>query len=124
MTYTPELVKRIIDEYRADPSPEALECLAQDTGKSVKSLIAKLSQLGVYKPQKAERLNKLGEPVIKKAEMVPQIEAALGISAPSLVKVSKYELKALMEAVLKLSVDSPAVSSYNEASRAETDIVR
>ena len=55
----------ITDEYALEPTRETVDALAERLNKTPRSIIAKLSALGVY--QKAERVTKRGEPVIMKA---------------------------------------------------------
>ena len=44
-------------------------------------------------------MTKSGEPVVRKAELVAQIEAHFGIEMPSLVKASKVDLQRMVEAI-------------------------
>ena len=71
--------------------------LAEQFGKSVRSIIAKLSREGIYVTQ--ERTTKTGEPVVRKAELVAQIEDNFGIELPTLVKASKSDLQELLNAI-------------------------
>ena len=64
-------------------------------GKSVRSIIAKLSREGIYVSQ--PRVTKTGEPVVRKAELVAQINAHFQIDLPTLVKASKADLQKLVD---------------------------
>ena len=55
-------------KYSANPTRETVEELADELGKSIKSVIGKLSREGVY--QKTEYLTKTGEKPITKKELV------------------------------------------------------
>ena len=105
--YTDEMVAEMHDLYTANPTRETVEVIAEQFGKSVRSVIAKLSREGIYVSQ--PRVTKTGEPVVRKAELVAQIEAHFEIEIPTLVKASKsasivhvYLLR-LKNAVLKCS---------------------
>jgi seryl-tRNA(Sec) selenium transferase len=68
--YTDADITIITDEYTLEPTRETVNALAARLNKTERSVIAKLSALGVY--QKAERVTKRGEPVVMKAELVSQ----------------------------------------------------
>ncbi len=55
---------------------------AAQFGKTVKSIVAKLSREGVY--VKAVRVTKAGEPIVKKEKMVATIAALIGVNAEKL----------------------------------------
>lgn len=95
--YTPEQTKRMLAVY--DPSmPEAerserVEALAAEFGKSVKSVIAKLSREGVYVKKIATR--KDGTAIQKKDATADAIGKILGMSEPDTASLSKANRKAL-----------------------------
>ena len=95
--YTDEMVETMHELYTADPTRETVEQIAEDFGKSVRSVIAKLSREGIYVSQ--PRVTKTGEPVVRKAELVAQIEDHFGIEVPSLVKASKSDLQELINQI-------------------------
>ena len=80
--------------YTANPNRETVDLLANKFGNSVRSIIAKLSREGVYVAQ--PRITKSGEPVVRKAELVAQINAHFGVDFPTLVKASKVDLQILV----------------------------
>ena len=101
MKYTPELTKRISDEYLAGKTvPEIAATLESEFAVAndpqevpERSLIAKLSSLGIYK--KKEYLTKRGEPPVKKEEYIERIAKLLDVNAEmleSLEKVTKNVL--------------------------------
>ena len=94
--YTDEMVVRMTEAYVANPTRETVEVLATELGKSVRSIIAKLSREGVYIAQ--PKVTKTGEPVVRKAELVAQLEDKFGIELPTLVKASKADLQELLNA--------------------------
>jgi hypothetical protein len=95
--YSDEVVAQMTEQYVANPTRETVDALAQEFGKSVRSIIAKLSREGVYIAQ--PKVTKTGEPVVRKAELVALIEANFGIEVPSLVKASKADLQRLIDSL-------------------------
>ena len=95
--YTDEMVTEMHTLYEANPTRDTVDVLAEKFGKSVRSIIAKLSREGIYVAQ--PRVTKTGEPVVRKAELVAQIEAHFGIEFPSLVKASKADLQSLLNVI-------------------------
>ena len=92
--YSDEMVAKMHDLYVANPTRETVELIAEQFGKSVRSVIAKLSREGIYVSQ--PRVTKTGEPVVRKSELVAQIEAQFDIEMPTLVKASKADLQTLI----------------------------
>lgn len=95
--YSDEMVAEMHDLYSANPTRETVELIAGNFGKSVRSVIAKLSREGIYVSQ--PRVTKTGEPVVRKAELVAQIEAQFEIEIPTLVKASKADLQTLLNSI-------------------------
>lgn len=95
MTYTKEICDRLIADYTAGVP---VEQLAADLDVPVRSIIAKLSSLGVY--QKKTYVNKRGEIPIKKSEHIEQIAQLLDCDLElleSLEKVNKVVLKLIQQ---------------------------
>lgn len=95
--YPQEVIEAMVTEYQANPVRATVDMLAERFNKPTRSVIAKLSALGVY--QKVERVTKRGEPVVKKEVFVAQVQEALGIELASFDKMTKADLQALVEAV-------------------------
>ena len=95
--YTDEMVAEMHELYTANPTRETVDMIAENFGKSVRSVIAKLSREGIYVSQ--PRVTKTGEPVVRKAELVAQLEDKFGIELPTLVKASKAALQELLNAI-------------------------
>ena len=93
--YTDEMVAQMTEAYTANPTRETVDALAKQLGKSVRSIIAKLSREGVNVAQ--PKVTKTGEPVVRKAELVSVVEAHFGIALPTLVKASKADLQRLVD---------------------------
>ena len=97
LNYTAEQTAKLVADYTAGVS---VESLAQALGKSVRSVVAKLSREGVYK--KKEYKTKTGEAVVKKDAHADAIGAILGLpenDVESLTKANKAALKAIFEAL-------------------------
>ena len=109
MKYTPEITKRITQEYLGTETTlpkTTLEIAAglqadyPDENTPERSVIAKLASLGVYK--KKEYLTKRGDVPVKKEEYIERIAVLLDVNAEmleSLEKVNKAVL-ALLETKL------------------------
>ena len=95
--YTDEMVAQMTEAYTANPTRDTVDALANQFGKSVRSIIAKLSREGVYVAQ--PKVTKTGEPVVRKAELVAILEAHFKVAIPTLVKASKADLQKLVDHV-------------------------
>ena len=87
MKYTKEITDRLVEQYKTGTS---VHQLAQELEVPERSIIAKLSSLGVY--QKKAYLNKRGEVPIKKSEHIDRIAQLLDMNPElleSLEKVNK-----------------------------------
>lgn len=105
MKYTTENVQKIVAAYNLGATPENL---ALEYDVPVRSIIAKLASLGVYK--RKEYVNKRGEKPIKKDEYIDRLAILLDVSPEtleSLEKVNKNVLR-LLEEVLTPNIDDNA----------------
>ena len=97
VNYTPEQTAQIIADYKAGKS---VEIIADNLGKTVRSIVAKLSREKVYKAK--EYKTKTGESVVKKDAHADAIGAILRLpenDIESLTKANKNALKAIFEAL-------------------------
>jgi polyribonucleotide nucleotidyltransferase len=94
--YTDEMVDAMVAEYSSNPTKDTVSALAKEFNKSTRSIVAKLVREGVYKAQ--PRTTKTGAPVVRKSEIVAEIQTELGAIAgfPSLEKASKADLQNLL----------------------------
>jgi len=102
MKYTPESTKKLVEDYEAGVTVVEL---AQQLEVPERSIIAKLSSLGVY--QKKQYLNKRGEVPTKKSEHIERIAQLLNCNLElleSLEKVNKQVLL-MIERNLQLKSD-------------------
>lgn len=90
VNYTPEMTTKIVEAYKAGTS---VETIAESFGKTVRSVVAKLSREGVYK--KKEYVTKTGEVPVSKEALADLIGAKAGLSegeVDSLTKANKTAL--------------------------------
>lgn len=98
--YTNEQTARIVEAYNASPTSETVETLAKEMGKTVRSIVAKLSREGIYK--KKEYTTKTGEKPVKKDAHADAIGAILKLTeaeTDSLTKANKTALAKIFEAL-------------------------
>ena len=102
INYTEEQVAYMRTMYEENPTRETVEILAEEFGKSVKSIIGKLSREGVYK--KTVYKTKTGEDPITKKVLVEKLADFLEISSDlilGLEKSPKRDLKNLVEHIVE-----------------------
>ena len=94
--YTDAMVSELVAAYEADPTRATVDEFAAKFSKPARSIIAKLVREGVYKA--VARATKQGTPVVRKSDIVAQIEDALGtnLELATLVKASKNDLHTLL----------------------------
>lgn len=99
MKYTPELTQKLLSLHQQGIG---VPDLAQEFQVPERSIIAKLSSLGVY--QRKAYVNKRGEPPQKKSEMIERIAQLLEVNLElleSLEKANKNVLVLLEKALQK-----------------------
>ena len=97
--YTDEMVEHMVAAYEDTPTLATVDALVAEFGKPKRSIISKLSSLGVYKAQ-PRNTTKQGEPVIRKADIADAIQEKLGTSKlDTLIKMSKSDLQTLASLV-------------------------
>jgi len=97
VNYTPEQTQKMINDYQNGVS---VETIADNLGKTVRSIVAKLSREKVY--IRKEYKTKTGESVVKKDTHADAIGAILRLpenDIESLTKANKNALKAIFEAL-------------------------
>jgi hypothetical protein len=97
--YSEEMIATMTERYTANPNRATVDALAEEFDKTARSVISKLSTLGIY--QKAERVTKRGEPIIKKEVYIAQIQDALGVELASFDKMTKSDLQNLADLLQK-----------------------
>lgn len=97
VNYTPEQTAKMVADYQ---SGVTVETIAESMGKTVRSVVAKLSREKVYKAK--EYKTKTGEAVVKKDAHADAIGAILKMpenDIESLTKANKNALRAIFEAL-------------------------
>lgn len=97
VNYTPEQVTKMVTEYQ---SGTTVESIAESLGKSVRSVVAKLSREKVYVAK--TYTTKTGEPVAKKDMVADAIGNVLGLTeaeTESLTKANKTALSKIFAAL-------------------------
>lgn len=127
MNYNEEQTKYIVSGYEQNPSTKTVENLAEELGKSTKSIIGKLSREGVYK--RATYKNKTGELPVTKVELVNNIAENLGVEVENLLgleKAPKATLKYLdlatgTEKTMSVDIDPADEINFNRILDKTTD---
>ena len=101
MKYTPESTKQLIQDYTRGVTVGEL---AEQLQVPERSIIAKLSSLGVY--QKKQYLNKRGEVPTKKAEHIERIAQLLHVNLELLESLEKVNKQVLVMIEHNLSAKS------------------
>lgn len=87
--YTAEVTEKVVADYKAGV---AVEVIATEVGKTVRSVVAKLSREGVYV---AKAKTKSGDKAVTKADLVAKIAEAKGVDAEKLASLEKATKEAL-----------------------------
>ena len=91
MKYTKEITDRIVEQYK---SGQTAKQIAETLGVADRSIIAKLSSLGVY--QKKTYVNKRGEVPVKKYEMIEELAQLLEVPSDQLESLEKVNKSVLI----------------------------
>jgi len=93
--YSPEMTKTIVEAYQNGSS---VETIASETGKSTRSIVAKLSREGVYQAKNKVK----GVNLVRKADLITEIAHSIGTNEElieSLEKATKEALELIARAV-------------------------
>lgn len=95
--YTDEMVATLVSSYatKEGSNKEFVEHIANELGRTSKSIVAKLVSLNLYKTE--AKTTKTGVAVISKAELVGMIEQYFDMELPSFVKATKQDLQTLVD---------------------------
>lgn len=92
LNYTPEMTAEIIAAYIGG---EAVEQIAVRIGKSTRSIVAKLSREGCYKPK--TYTSKMGEAAVKKDMVADQLGRIVGLTETEIESLTKASKTALIK---------------------------
>ena len=99
--YSVEEVKFITEEYEHSPTKDTVEFLAQKLEVTPRSIIGKLSKLGIYVKQ--PYTPKYAEKPISKEELVAEIARVLDLDIEQLMGLTKSQKPALLYLVSNLT---------------------
>jgi hypothetical protein len=102
VNYTPEMALAVVSDYKAGVS---VEDIAEKVGKSVRSVVAKLSREGVYKAK--EYVSKTGEKPVKKDAHADAIGAVLKLTEAEIESLTKANKTALAKIFTALANSVP-----------------
>ena len=102
VNYTPEQTHKVVADYQAGVS---VEQIAQDLGKSVRSIVAKLSREKVYVAK--TYTTKTGETVVKKDAVADAIGAVLMLTESEIESLTKANKTALAKIFTALANSKP-----------------
>lgn len=102
VNYTAEQTLKMVADYTAGVS---VEQIAESLGKTVRSVVAKLSREGVY--QKKTYTTKTGEAVVKKDAHADAIGAILGLAENEIESLTKANKSALAKIFTALANSRP-----------------
>ena len=100
MKYTKEITDRIVNDYQAGI---LVERIALELKVPEKSIIAKLSSMGIYR--KRQYLNKRGEVPVKKWQMIEELAQLLEVPSDQLESLEKVNKNVLV--ILKRRLSDP-----------------
>ncbi len=98
VNYTPEQTASMLADYAQGV---AVEAIAESMGKTVRSVVAKLSREGVYK--RKEYVSKTGERPVRKDATAEKIGALAELSEGEIDSLTKANKTALMKILAKLA---------------------
>lgn len=93
--YTPEQTAQVVASYQAG---DTVETIATAVGKSVRSVVAKLSREGVYVAKTRTTTHR-----VKKADLVDQLAAACGVAPEMFDSLEKANHDVLEQLVAKIA---------------------
>lgn len=102
VNYTPEQTLQIVADYQAGVN---IETIAQNLGKSVRSIVAKLARENVYTAK--AYTTKTGEPVVKKDAVADAIGAVLMLTESEIESLTKANKTALAKIFSALANSKP-----------------
>lgn len=102
VNYTPEQTAQMVADYQAGVTTAAL---AEKMGKTVRSIVAKLSREGVY--TKKEYTTKTGEKAVKKDAHADAIGAVLKMTEAEIESLTKANKTALVKIFAALANSVP-----------------
>ena len=100
VNYTAEQTTALVEAYKANPSEDTVKAFAEQFGKSVRSIVAKLSRENVY--IKKEYKAKDGSNPLAKDELATLIGEFVGLSEGEMESLAKANKTALQKILVKI----------------------
>lgn len=100
VNYTAEQTTALVEAYKANPSEDTVKAFAEQFGKSVRSIVAKLSRENVY--IKKEYKAKEGSNPLAKDELATLIGEFVGLSEGEMESLAKANKTALQKILVKI----------------------
>lgn len=100
VNYTPEMEAVMLKAYEANPTGDTVAMLAADFGKSVRSVVAKLSRMGIYKAK--EYVSKTGDAPVRKETLADKLAEIAGLTEAEADSLTKANKTALAKIIAKL----------------------
>jgi hypothetical protein len=113
VNYTPEQTAELKAAYVASPNADTVALFAEKFGKTVKSVVAKLSREGVYKAK--EYVSKTGEKPVKKDTHADAIGAVLKMTEAEIESLTKANKTALVKIFQALANSKPLENGEDRA---------
>lgn len=101
VNYTVEQTASMVSAYTANPTKETVESLAVTMGKTVRSIVAKLSREKVY--IKPEYKTKSGESVVKKDSLIDKLSELVEFTEAEQSSFAHVNKTALVKLISALS---------------------
>lgn len=105
VNYSPEQTAKMVADYSADKSKAMVEKIAAEFGKTVRSVVAKLSKEGVYEAK--AYVSKTGEKPVKKDAHADAIGAVLRLTEAETESLTKANKTALVKIYTALVQSKP-----------------
>jgi transcription antitermination factor NusA-like protein len=100
VNYTAEQTAAMVAAYVAAPTADTVATLAEQFGKTVKSVVAKLSREKVYVAK--TYVTKTGEAVVKKDSLADKLAEIVGLTEAEADSLTKANKTALAKIIAKL----------------------
>lgn len=95
VAYTAEQTVELVAAYKAAPTEATVEAFAAKFGKTVKSIVAKLSREGVYVAKKQAKADGTTRRV--KADVLVDLEVLVGVKLPSFENATMKDMQAVID---------------------------
>ena len=121
--YTPEQEATLMARYSEAPIPATVSELATEFGKATRSIVAKLSKMGIY--VKPGYTTKTGEKPVKKNELADTLGEKVGLSPSEVDSLEKANKTALNKVLAYIAAkEAEIVQAENDLNEILLDLPR